>query len=448
MYTRHLLINIILFIVLLICTTFLCAWLVSRNQYLYGIVLIPLVIFEGGMLIYLFNRTNRKISYFFNAVRNDDTTLFFPETVKGKTLLELHSSLNRVNQVFAEAREASETNEHFYRSLIGHARTGLLAFNRQGNIEVINPAMEKIFSIFHLRKISDFDDLDPRVSVTMRDLVPGKHEILSLSIENELRQLLFNKAILEIGDKDLSIISVENIKNELDHKELDSWIRLTRVLNHEIVNAVTPITTLSSTFYDLFHRDGKLSTKNISDEMLVDTARALQNINEHGTGLMKFVNSYRQFTRLPEPAFKHIHLGDFLQKELDSIKNYPGGEYIAMNMEIQPLDLSLLGDPELLQRVLSNILINAVQSMEEKETKQLLISSSLNYHNRIIIEISDSGTGIPDDIKDQIFVPFFSTRENGSGIGLSLCRQIIHLHNGDISIRSSEQAGTTVTLRF
>ncbi len=448
MYTRNLLIKIVLLIVLLVCTSFFCVWFFFRNLYLYMVVILPFIIIEACSLIFLLNRTNRKIAYFFNALRNIDTTLQFPENVKGRTLRELHKSLNRVNRIFSEAREASETNEHFYRSLIGHVRTGLLVFNKEGKIEMVNPAMEKIFATYNLRHINDFDKVDSRIALVMHSLEPGKPEILGIAIENELNQLMFNKAILQIRDNKLSIVSVDNIKNELDQKELDSWVRLIRVLNHEIVNAVTPITTLSSTFYDLFHNRGKLSKENISNEMLADTAKALQNIYEHGTGLMNFVNSYRQITRLPEPSFREIHLKDFIRDELYSLRNYPGGKKITTEMDIHPEDLSITGDPELLQRVFSNILINALQSMNKTKKKQICIAAFQNYYNRPIIRITDTGCGIPEDIKDQVFVPFFSTKEEGCGIGLSLSRQIMQLHKGDISIDSIEDKGTTITLHF
>jgi len=265
-----------------------------------------------------------------------------------------------------------------------------MLLNKQGKIEVANPAIEKIFATYNLRYIGDFDNVDPRISGIMHRLEPGKPEILGISIENELNQLLFNKAILYIRDQELNIVSVENIKNELDQKELDSWVRLIRVLNHEIVNAVTPITTLSSTFYDLFHKGGKLSKKNISDEMLADTAKALQNIFEHSTGLMNFVNAYRQITRLPEPSFREINLNEFIRKELYSILNYPGGKTVTTKTNINPEDLTVTGDPELLQRVFSNILINALQAMDKSEKKEIWITAFQNYINRTIIRIADT----------------------------------------------------------
>ncbi|KPK85021.1 MAG: hypothetical protein AMS27_08505, partial [Bacteroides sp. SM23_62_1] len=393
MYTRNLLIKIILIILLLTGTTFCCSWFLFRELYLYAIIILPLIFIEAGSLIYLLNRTNHKITYFFNSLNNIDTTLRFPENVRGRTLRELHKSLNRVNRIFSEARESIEISEHFYHLLIGHVRTGLLAFNKTGKIEVVNPALEKMFATYNLRNISDFAKVDPRIAMVIQSLEPGKPQILGISIENEINQLLFNKAILHIRDNELSIVSVENIKNELDQKELDSWVRLIRVLNHEIVNAVTPITTLSSTFYNLFHKGGKVSKNNISDEILADTAKALQNIYEHGTGLMNFVNSYRQFTRLPEPSFREIPLREFIRKEFYSIRNYPGGKSVTTNLKMNPEDLTITGDPELLQRVFSNILINAVQAMEKSEKKEIYITAFHNYYNRTIIRITDTGSG-------------------------------------------------------
>jgi two-component system nitrogen regulation sensor histidine kinase NtrY len=448
MYTRDLLIRIILLVCLLAASSAACTWMFLAGKIPYGLAVLPLIPVGAGLLIWMFNRTNRKIALFFDSIRNEDFSQTFPENVREKTLRELHRSLNRVNRMFARVREASETDEQFYRSLISHARTGLMAYDRQGSIHEINPAMENILAAYNLRRLSDFDKVDPRLTGLFDHLAPGKPEIMAIPIENEMQQLLFNRSVLQIKDEEYSIVSVENIKSELDHKELDSWVRLIRVLNHEIVNAVTPITTLSSTFFDLFHRNGNLERGQVNDEMIADTARALQNINEHASGLMKFVNSYRQITRLPEPSFRNVPLGEFIRKELFTLQNYSGAEKLETEIDIHPEDVSVYADPELLQRVFSNILINALQSMEAEKTRKLRISAAPNYNNRVVVKIADSGTGIPADIRDQVFVPFFSTKDQGSGIGLSLSRQIMHLHKGEINLDSEEGKGTVVSLLF
>ena len=448
MYTRNVIIRTLLLVFLLAASTALCSWLFYSGKGLLGTAVMPLVLLASVLLIGLFNRSNRKLAQFFDAIRNEDFSQTFPENVKEKTLRELHRSLNRVNRMFARVREASETDEQFYRSLISHARTGLMAYDRRGRIHEINPAMENILAAYNLRYLKDFNAVDPRLPDLFDRLAPGKPEILAIPIENEMQQLLFNRSLLQIKEEEYSIVSVENIKNELDHKELDSWVRLIRVLNHEIVNAVTPITTLSSTFYDLYHRNGKLDTKQVSDDMIADTARALQNINEHASGLMNFVNSYRQITRLPEPAFRDVPLAEFIREELFTLRNYSGAEKLETEVEIRPENLSVYADPELLQRVFSNILINALQSMESAEDRKLRISAATNYTNRVVVRITDTGAGIPADLRDQMFVPFFSTKENGSGIGLSLSRQIMHLHKGEISVESEEGKGTVVSLLF
>ncbi len=448
MYTRNLLIKISILILLLIITVTGCTILFIGKEYFFAGMLISAVALECYGLIWLFNHANREIAYFFDAIRNEDISQSFPEDVKSRTLRELHRSLNRVNRIFAQARMESETNEQFYRSLISHARTGLMAVNEEGRILEINPALENMFASYTLSEINDFSRIDPRIPGMLAELEPGKPEIIATEVENELQQLLFNKAVLQVTNDPISILSVENIKSELDHKELDSWIRLIRVLNHEIVNAVTPISTLSSTMHNLYHKDGSLNTSGITDDIIADTADALRSIREHAQGLMSFVNSYRRLTRLPEPVFQEVLLDDFIHDELIALKGYKGSEKVEINVKIEPGGLSILADPDLLQRVFSNLLINAVQSMENSVHKKILISVSTNYHNRTIIKITDSGEGIPEDHLDQVFVPFFSTKENGSGIGLSLSRQIMQLHKGEISINSQVGKGTEVSLVF
>lgn len=448
MYTRDLLIKIILLIFLLVVTAVACSYLFYKREYLYALLLLFPAGIEIALLVYLFNHTNRKIAYLFNSIRNEDFSLVFPEEVREGTLKELHRSLNRVNRIFAKARADSETNEQFYRSLISHARTGLMAINSEGRILEINPALESMFASFTLTHIHDFGKIDQRIPEMIGGLEPGKPRILKVAVNNELQQLLFSKALLQVMNSPVSIVSVENIKNELNHQELDSWVRLIRVLNHEIVNAVTPISTLSTTIHGLYRKDGVLKTSGINEEIIADTADALQSINEHARGLMDFVSTYRRLTRLPEPSFQEIPLNEFIQGEIISLKGYTEENPVDINVHITPEELSVIADPGLLQRVFSNILINAIQAMENCSQKKITISAATNYQNRIIVKIADDGEGIPEEELDQVFVPFFSTKEDGSGIGLSLSRQIMQLHNGDIGIHSRVGEGTEVSLIF
>jgi|AP12_2_1047962.scaffolds.fasta_scaffold00549_5 two-component system, NtrC family, nitrogen regulation sensor histidine kinase NtrY len=448
MYTRNLLLKIILLILSLISTVAFCTYFLYTAKYLYSLVLILPVSFEILYLVYLYRSTNRKITYFFDSVGNGDISSTFPENVKDKTLRELHKSLNRVNRIFAMTRTETETKEQFYRSLIRHAKTGLMAVNPEGRILEINPSLENMFGSYTLSVLNDFNKIDPRIPDLVNTLEPGMPAILKVRVDTELQQLLFNKAIFQTKNGEVSILSIDNIKNELDQKELESWIRLIRVLNHEIVNAVTPISTLSTTIHGLFHKEGKLYVSGISKEVLSDTADALRNIDTHAKGLMEFVDSYRKFTRIPEPDFQEILLEDFIRDEIISLKGNFEEEHVEINTTADPEGVTILADPGLLQRLFSNLLINAIQSMEKCSKKRIDISTSITYHNRTIVKIADSGEGIPEDQLDQVFVPFFSTKENGSGIGLSLSRQIMQLHKGEISISSRIGEGTEVSLIF
>jgi two-component system nitrogen regulation sensor histidine kinase NtrY len=448
MYTRDPLLKIILLTILLAATVSFCTFFLYTGKYLYSFVLILPVTAEILYLVYLYRLTNRKITYFFDSIGNGDISATFPENVKERTLRNLHKSLNRVSRALARNRADKETKEQFYRSLIRHAKTGLMAVNSGGRILEINPALENMFGSYTLSVLDDFQKIDPRIPELVNTLEAGKPEMLAVKVDNELQQLLFKKAIFQVKNSKISILSVENIKNELDHKELDSWIRLIRVLNHEIVNAVTPISTLSTTIHGLFHKEGELNFSGISDEILADTAEALRNIDAHAKGLMEFVNSYRKLTRIPEPAFQELLLDDFIRDEIISFKGYLEKEQVVINTTANPERVTILADPGLLQRVFSNILINAIQSMEKCNRKRIEISTNTSYHNRTIVRIADSGEGIPADQLDQVFVPFYTTKENGSGIGLSLSRQIMQLHKGEISIISNPGKGTEVSLIF
>jgi nitrogen fixation/metabolism regulation signal transduction histidine kinase len=446
---KNLFFQIIWRVILVLITAVLSGWMLGTARYAAAIILfIPTVIMVVRLIFYL-NRQNRQLAYFFSAIKNDDFSLIIDEKVKGKSFRELSQSINDLNRRVKKMRIQSQTNEHFYSSLINHSSTGLISIDEDGQISEINQAAKLLLSTFQVFSIDSFQHL-PKVSETLINITPDAPVVLPLMIDGELHQLRFNSTIIQSQEKKIKLVSIENIKNELNQKELDTWVKLIRVLTHEIMNAVTPISSLSASLSERFKTKSRdFSANACSAEFLDEAVSVLNDINETGEGLLKFVDSYRQLTRLPKPEYKQFTLAHFIKRVKLMAEQYPGAENITFTSEVKPDSLMIVADQELLTRVLLNICINAIQAIgDNKRSGSIAIKASQNSQGRVLIQVADNGCGISSELDDKVFIPFFTTKDGGSGIGLSLCRHIMNLHKGDISYSSRLNEGTVFYLSF
>jgi signal transduction histidine kinase len=257
-----------------------------------------------------------------------------------------------------------------------------------------------------------------------------------------------------IQNRKIKIVTIQDIKSELDMHEMDSWQKLIRILNHEIMNSVAPITSLSSTLSGYYKTgEDELEPEFITSRIISDTIRGLNIIEDHGKGLINFVESYRSLTQLPKPEFKNVNIEEFFERITILVNSYLDsiGEYNEIRplikTNVKPAGLTLIADDKLLAQVFVNVLKNSIEAFDRKRNdNEIAINASKNYDGRIVITISDNGPGMDSDTAEKIFIPFFTTKESGTGIGLSLSRQIMRIHNGNITCDSIPGKGTTITL--
>jgi signal transduction histidine kinase len=262
-------------------------------------------------------------------------------------------------------------------------------------------------------------------------------------------QLLIKASSFISKQKDLILLSVQDIKNALDEKELDSWLKLIRVLMHEMMNSITPIASLSESLAGYFYNNGILkSPAEIDEKVISTTIRGLDIIREQGKGLIAFVDSYRKLTRLPEPEKKRFKAKGLIENILILSGSFENSRNVEISGRVTPEELEILADEKMISQVLVNLLKNAFQSHAGNREAKVRITANLGENNRPRICVSDNGPGIPEDLIDKIFVPFFTTRKNGSGIGLSLSRQIMRLHGGTLTVKSVPGKETAFYLEF
>ena len=287
------------------------------------------------------NRTNKKLAYFFSAVRNEDTSLFFPEGVGFANEKLLNRSLNDLNNRLKEARINIELQEKFYKSIMDRIRTGIISFYENGVVEFTNPEIKRMFGIDPISHINKLQSIDPKLVELLEKIESGEPKRINVKVNHNLLSLAVHSQTMIIQNREVKIVTLQDIKSELDMHEMDSWQKLIRILNHEIMNSVAPITSLSSTLSG-FYKSGEDQTSpaNITPRIISDTIRGLNIIEDHGKGLIHFVESYRSLTQLPKPEFTRVNIKEFFERIMILVNS--GFDTDNNKYEVRPLSLQVL----------------------------------------------------------------------------------------------------------
>jgi len=438
-------------VLLIVLLSSASGWTIARGYsvgaILFFIFLIILIIIN---LIYYLNSTNRKISYFLNSVQNDDSALSFPDGNSKGPVLEIYMGLEKVNKQIQKLKIESRQQEQYFQTLLEHVATGIVTFNSKGFVLHANTAAKKMLGVNVLTHLNQLEKVNMNLFQSIRNIKPFEQKLVSVATTRGTIQLSLKASSFTIKDSILTILSVQDIRNELDEKELDSWMKLIRVLMHEIMNSIAPITSLSQSLSNLFTIDGhEVLPREIDEKTIRTTVRGLNVIGEQGNGLIQFVETYRKLTRLPKPEKKLFKVEDLINRIKVLYTSLENSDRVKLTVVINPPEMELFADENLISQVLLNLLKNANESIKTNEKEgSIRILVDVTANNRPEICVSDNGPGIPPEIMEQIFVPFFTTRESGSGIGLSLSRQIMRLHGGSLQVKSVPDKETTFYMIF
>lgn len=450
MISKNFSLNVILRVSLIVILSILCGYLLVKNQsYRYLLLCSLTIIFLTISLISYLNTTNRKILYFFESIRNDDSSLSFTVDEKNKTLLEIYKSMNRVNQEIQQLKIENMQQEQYFRILLEHLATGIITYNSKGFIMHANSSAKKLLSIDVLTHLQQIDRIDQKLYQAISIIKPSERRLIPIATEQGTIQLSLKATSFRIKENDLVILSIQDIKNELDEKELESWMRLIRVLMHEIMNSITPITSLSESLFSIFNKNGHpVLPQQVTENAINTTLQGLNVIKEQGKGLMSFVDSYRKLTRIPEPEKKLFKVADMISRVLILYNSLEKNKGIDLSVSLNNPDLEIFADQNLISQVLINLVKNAQEANENNREGRIRISANVDINDHPEICVTDNGPGISEENLDEIFVPFFTTRQNGSGIGLSISKQIMRMHGGNLKVRSVPGKETVFCMSF
>jgi nitrogen fixation/metabolism regulation signal transduction histidine kinase len=367
-------------------------------------------------------------------VAGGDFSFTFPEDDKRRTDQVTAESLNRIRDMLARARQETIDKERYYAQILENVRTGIVAYDEQGFVTQTNSAAATLFGLPVLTHIRQLD----RVSNGLADLLlaaaAGDTRTLTLHNGDSTHQLSIQVSQSRIRDRNIRILVVNDIHNELENKEIESWISLTRVLTHEIMNSVSPITSLSE------------SLRTLVPDTSSELYKGLDVIHSTGRGIEGFVESYRQFTHIPTPAPTLFYVRGMVERAVQLVHGVPEHTCIDFRWSVEPEDMLLHADENLVGRVLNNLLKNAVEAIGEGDNGWVEVRAFLNEREDVVIEVSNSGDPIPPEVEKRIFIPFFTTKTDGSGIGLSISRQIMRLSGGTLTLRTIPN--TTFVMTF
>lgn len=407
---------------------------------------IPLVIgvlaaFQVWSLIRFVDRTNRDLARFFQAVRYSDFSQTYVTGGLGSSFDELKRSFNEVLDAFRATRAEKEEQALYLQMVVQHIGVGLVAFDRQGEVSLINNAAKRLLRVNRLGNVSDLESRGPGLAQTLTTLGPRRKALLRLEEDGEVRQLACFAALFRTGEEEHRLVSLHDIQSELEEQEMEAWQRLIRVLTHEIMNSITPIASLSAT------AEGLLQQETIAGEDVSDVRTAVHTIQRRSQGLLQFVDAYRDLTRVPAPDFQITPVSGLFERVTQLMAHQFEEAGVELVHAVDPPSLEVTADPGQVEQVLINLLRNACDAAGGRDGARVELTASMD-RDRVVIDVADNGTGIVEEALDKLFIPFFTTKQDGSGIGLSLCRQIMRLHRGTISARSEPGVRTEFSLRF
>jgi two-component system nitrogen regulation sensor histidine kinase NtrY len=438
-------------LILILVSMFLLVLIIHQQGRVFSILVVSLVlILLVAGLFRKVTRTNRIIESMLEAVLHGDLNRRVEERVSGLGFEGLADSAQQIIRAIASARIEKETQYRYLQTILEHIHTAVITLDAHYRIQLVNPLALYILGIYHTGSPA-WEEIEARVPAftrTIRAMGTSGREMIRLPDQSEGRKLLVLLNTVKVGGDPVKIITFQDIEPEMDQQEMESWKTISRIMAHEIMNSLTPLSSLTDTGIMLLRKEGRTRTvSDITQKTIDDLFMALRTISDRNQALIRFIGNYRQLSRLPAPELKEIRVGELLEEIRLLYEKQLAAGNIRFSIVPGPSRCTIMADETQVKQVLINLVKNAMEALDGITDAALVIRAK-RVLDRVIIEVSDNGPGIPDELRDQIFVPFFSTKTEGSGIGLSLCRQIVNNHGGQISMEPGKDRGTIFRVGF
>lgn len=428
----------------------LLSWLITTKGYhATTTIAIVLLIFQSLALVRFVSKTNAELVRFLDAVRYADYSQRFELSSLGSGFGELGSAFTNILERFYNVRSEQEQQQRHLKAIVEHVPVPLISISNDGSITLWNNAARKLFGVYHITKLSDLATFGETFARQLATVKPGERPLVNLKIDGMEHQLSISATQIMLPKKQEVLVSMQDIQNELDIAQLEAWQDLVKVLTHEIMNSITPVASLAKTTVDLVS-DCKRKADSYPELSgdLQDISEAVETVARRSDGLIKFVSSYRQLTKLPTPNKTPLKVATLFHQSCSLATQDWDKKGIQVQLKIEPSELEISADKDLIEQVLLNLLQNAEHAVESCPSPRVSLSAFLNKRGHVVIEVCDNGKGIPNDIGNKIFVPFFTTKPQGSGVGLALTRQIMLAHGATIKHELNNSGETAFRMTF
>ena len=422
--------KIILYLVVIIAMAALGGYVWAKGHHAYLVVCVPIVVFAIFRLFKLYGEIVHRLMFVFNAVQNNDYSFRFTENPRYTQYAFVNQSLNRIKEVLDNAKLQIKEREQYFQLIMECANVGIVVVMENGTVTQTNSKALRIVGMERLSHIDQLRVLSEELCEAMHSVAPNEQRTVRYATEIGEQSLVLSCSAMEFDGKMLRVISVGNIHEELDRKEVESWEKLTRILTHEIMNSLAPVTSISHT---LLSANADAATMQ----------QGLETIHTTSDRLLRFVDSFRAVTRIPAPQKAPFYLSELVAEAC----SLTAREGVEVEVSIEPEDTMLYADRALMSQVVVNLLKNATEALADFEgNRKISIHSTIDAEERIQIEITNNGSAIPAEVAENIFTPFFTTKTDGSGIGLAVSRQIIRLHGGTLRLKHNEESRVTFAI--
>jgi two-component system nitrogen regulation sensor histidine kinase NtrY len=438
--------RIIIRVVLLFAVLSLAAYLLVRQQFLYLALLSPVVFYQVIDFIRFQYKAQEELSQFVESIHYRDFSRYFDVKHAPVELQPLRKGFNEINSTFKIISKEKETQYHYLQKILELVDTGILSYEiESGTVVWMNESLKKLLHLPYLKTVHSLAKRDAALCNEIEALQPGESKIATVHLEKSWFKVLLSATAFQTDGNRYKLVAFQNVNEALDETESKAWQKLLSVMTHEIMNSVAPISSLANTIKNRLQHSQLPSGEDGAAE---DIAIGIETIKRRSEGLLRFAETYRNLNKITTLNLKKIYVSELFAHLHQLMQPTLTQKGIELEIILRDGDVSFQADTNLMEQVLINLLVNSIEAVKEKEHPKIILSAGIAPNKKVVLKISDNGSGMTEEVLDKIFIPFFSTKKNGSGIGLSLCKQIVMLHRGTIQVQSKEGEGTSFALQF
>ncbi|MGD1848301.1 MAG: PAS domain-containing sensor histidine kinase [Salibacteraceae bacterium] len=443
-------VRVVVRLLLLLLNMMALAVIVVQTNWRFSLLILAmLMVFQVYELFRFINKTNHDLARFLYAIRNSDYSINFSGQQLGSSFEELYGSFREITDAYRMAKIEKEAQYQYVKAMVEHLNVGIISVNRKDEIVLMNPAAEEILNRPNPGTWTRLAAKSPEFTRVVDDIKTGGQKLVEIALDRESRYLNIYVTTIRLPEDQYTLYTFQNIRSEIELKEIEAWHKLIRILTHEIMNSVTPIASLTETLVGMLENEsGSVrSAEALPEDWVEDLHMALKTIDRRSNGLLHFVNDYRKLSKVPHPKPEKVRVVDLLERVHTLMQPEANRKGIALEVAPVVRSLEIVADPRLIEQVLINLVINSLEALENTTHPSIQLRCYIES-NRRVLEVADNGPGIAPEMLDKIFVPFFSTKEQGSGIGLSLSKHILKLHGGSLRTASTPGQQTSFYLEF